>query len=107
MKGISRFLMLLLFMVALFAGLVFSGHNQTPIPLWLGAEFSAKPLSLWVIAAFISGGLVGLVLGLGLWRSWASRRTIKQLRQKLLLAESELLKVKQQGGIVKNESKGT
>jgi uncharacterized integral membrane protein len=106
MKGISRFLMLLLFIIALFAGLVFSGHNQTPVGLWLGTEFGARPLSLWVIAAFISGGLLGLILGLGLWRSRASRKTIKQLRQKLLFTENELKKEKQHGSVSKTELKG-
>jgi uncharacterized integral membrane protein len=99
MKGISRFLMLLLFVIAVFAGLIFSGHNQTRVALWLGTEFSAQPLSLWIIAAFSSGGLLGLILGLGLWRSWASRRKIKQLQRKLLFAENELLKAKQQGNV--------
>jgi uncharacterized integral membrane protein len=95
MKSISRFLILLLFIIALFAGLVFSGHNQTEVALWLGVEFPAQPLSLWVITAFISGGLLGLLLGLGLWRSRASRRQLKQLQKKLLQAENELKMHKQ------------
>jgi uncharacterized integral membrane protein len=106
MKGISRFLMLLLFIVALFAGLVFSGHNQTPVAFWLGTEFAARPLSLWIIAAFISGGLLGLILGLGIWQSRASRKKIKQLQQKLLLAENELMREKQHGSVSKTELKG-
>ncbi len=106
MKGISRFLMLLLFIIALFAGLVFSGHNQTPVALWLGTEFGARPLSLWVIAAFISGGLLGLMLGLGIWQSRASRKKIKQLQQKLLLVENELKKEQQHGSVSKPELKG-
>jgi len=106
MKGISRFLMLLLFIIALFAGLVFSGHNQTPVALWLGTEFSARPLSLWIIAAFISGGLLGLILGLGLWRSRASRKKIQQLQQKLLFIENELKKAQQNGSVSKTELKG-
>jgi len=99
MKSVSRFLMLLLFILALFAGLIFSGHNQTRVGLWLGTEFPAQPLSLWVITAFISGGLVGLLLGLGLWRSRASRKQIKQLQQKLLVTENELKMQKQNGNV--------
>ena len=99
MKGISRFLMLLLFIIALFAGLVFSGHNQTRVVLWLGTEFPAQPVSVWVSTAFISGGLVGLLLGLGLWRSRASRKKIKQLQQKLLMTENELMRQKQHAAV--------
>lgn len=105
MKGISRFLMLLLFISALIAGLVFSGHNQTRIALWLGTEFSPQPLSLWIIAAFISGGLLGLMLGLGLWRNRASRKQIKKLQHKLLLAENELMKGRQPGHVANTELK--
>ena len=99
MKGISRFLMLLLFIIAVFSGLVFSSHNETRVALWLGIDFGAQPLSFWIIAAFSSGGLLGLLLGLGLWRSWALRRKIKQLQRKLVLAENELIKQKQQGNV--------
>ena len=90
MKSVSRFLVLLLFIIALFAGLVFSGHNQTQVALWLGTELPARPISLWVITAFISGGLLGLLLGLGLWRSRASRKQLKLMQKKLLQAENEL-----------------
>ena len=99
MKSISRILMLLLFIVALLAGLVFSGHNQTRVVLWLGTEFGAQPVSLWMISAFISGGLVGLLLGLGLWQSRVSRGKFKQLQKKLLLAENELKMLKQNGNV--------
>lgn len=95
MKSVSRFLMLLLFIFALLVGLIFSSHNQTPVGLWLGTEFTAKPLSLWVITAFISGGLVGLLLGLGLWQTRASRTQIKQLQQKLRFTENKLKMQKQ------------
>ncbi|MES2624334.1 MAG: lipopolysaccharide assembly protein LapA domain-containing protein [Pseudomonadota bacterium] len=99
MKSISRFLMLILFIGALLAGLIFSGHNQTAVPLWLGTDFSAQPLSIWVIAAFISGGLAGLLLGLGLWQGRVSRKKVKQLQQRLLMAENELRKQKQSGNV--------
>ena len=99
MKSVSRFLMLLLFGFALFAGLVFSGHNQTRVGLWLVREFSPQPLSLWVITAFIAGGLTGLLLGLGLWRTRASRKQLKQLQRKLFLTENELKIQKQQTSV--------
>lgn len=99
MKGISRYLMVLLFLVALFAGLVFSSHNQTPILLWPGAGFGAKPVGLWIIAAFSSGGLVGLILAFGLWRNMPSRRSLKKLQQKLLLTETGLVTAKQQNSL--------
>lgn len=105
MKGISRFLMVLLFLVALFAGLVLSSPNQTPIPLSLGAEFGAKLVSLWVIASFISGSLVGLILGLGLWRNMTSPRNIKKLQQKLVLTRIELMKARQLNSVSRTELK--
>lgn len=99
MKSISRFLALLLFIGVLSAGLVFSGHNQTRIGLWLGTEFPAQPLSLWITAAFVAGGLMGLLLGPGLWQGRVSRKRLKQLQHKLQLAENELKTLKQHGNV--------
>jgi uncharacterized integral membrane protein len=99
MKRVSGFLVLLLFICALLAGLIFSAHNQTRVGLWLGTEFPAQPLSLWIITAFISGGLAGLLLGPGLLRTRASRKQIRQLQQKLHFTENELKMQKQNGNV--------
>jgi hypothetical protein len=34
------------------------------VPLWLGTDLDPEPLSIWMLLAFASGGLIGLVLGL-------------------------------------------
>ncbi len=85
-----RFLRIVLFGLILVAVLVFSSHNTTKIAVWLGHELIAQPVSLWIISAFISGGLAGLLMGQGIWRRLQYRHEIPKLQQKIKLAESEL-----------------
>jgi uncharacterized integral membrane protein len=107
MKSFFRFVALLIFICVLAAGLIFSGHNRTPVVLWLGTEFAAQPLSLWIIAAFIIGGLIGLLLGLGIHQGGASRRKLKKLQRTLELTENELLVLKQHGNVAEDKVQDT
>jgi len=48
-----------------------------------------QPVALWVLSAFVIGGMVGLVLGAGLFRQWRSVREIQRLRAELQRIENE------------------
>lgn len=90
MKRLARLVLVLLLLAVLLAGFVFTLNNTMPVPLWLGVPLEPQPLGLWMLLAFGSGGLIGLLLGLGLWRRFRQRLEVRQLRAKLRQAEQEL-----------------
>jgi len=90
MKRLVKFLLFLLLLLVLLAGFVFTLNNTTAVPLWLGVDFNPKPLSVWMLLAFSSGGLIGLLLGLGLWQRFLHAREARQLRIRVQQLEQEL-----------------
>lgn len=97
MKRLARFLLLMLLLAVLLAGFVFTLNNTTAVPLWLGTDLDSQPLGLWMLLAFATGGLLGLLLGLGLWRRFRQNIELRQLRTKVRQLESELGALKKQG----------
>ncbi|MGV3592684.1 MAG: lipopolysaccharide assembly protein LapA domain-containing protein [Gammaproteobacteria bacterium] len=97
MKRLARFLLLMLLLAVLLAGFVFTLNNPTAVPLWLGTDLDPQPLGLWMLLAFATGGLLGLLLGLGLWRRFRQNIELRQLRTKVRQLESELIALKKQG----------
>jgi len=81
-----------LFLTLVFiASISFSYFNTTPIGINFGSwQWSAQPISVWIIGAFVSGGAMGLLLGLGLIRSLKSRAEIRKLNKQLSEAKQEL-----------------
>jgi uncharacterized integral membrane protein len=98
MKRLARFVLILLLIAVLLAGFLFTLNNTTPVPLWLGIPLNPQPFGLWMLLAFGSGGLLGLLLGLGLWRRYRQRAEARHLRAKVRQLEQELqaLKLTQQ-----------
>ena len=96
MKRLVRFLLLLLLICVLAAGFVFTLNNTSPVPLWFGTDLNPQPLGLWIVLAFASGGLIGLLLGLGLWHRFRSHVELRQVRGRLRQVEDELAVLKQQ-----------
>lgn len=94
MKRLARFLLFLLLILVLLAGFVFTLNNTAPVPLWLGADLDSKPLSIWMLLAFSAGGLLGLLLGLGLWQRFLNRLEVRQLRARVRQLEQELTQEK-------------
>ena len=95
MKRLARFLLFLLLVVVLLAGFVFTLNNTTAVPLWLGTELAPQPLSIWMLLAFSSGGLLGLLLGFSLWQRFLHAREARQLRTRVKQLEQELEALKQ------------
>lgn len=81
-----------LFLVLVFiASISFSYFNTTEISISLGnIEFSPMPVSVWIIGAFVSGGTIGLLLGLGLVKQLKSRAEIRRLNKKLAESQQEV-----------------
>ena len=49
------------------------------VPLWIGIELSPQSLAVWVLLAFAWGGVLGLMLGYGLFRRVKAQFKINQL----------------------------
>jgi len=99
MKSFVRFLKFLLLMLLVLAAFVFSLKNATPVSLWLVREFAPRPVSLWILVAFTSGALLGLLLGHGLWRLVRLAQQLRNLRTELDQCQHDL--VAQQSGAVR------
>ena len=81
------FFLLLVFGVSV----TFTYYNSTPVTIILGSrQLQAQPVSAWIIGAFVSGGLLGLLFGLRMFRSLKSRAKIRRLTKALTEAEEEI-----------------
>ena len=88
---LSAFFLLLVFAVSI----TFSYYNSTPVAIGIGSwQLQTLPVSVWIIGAFVSGGLLGLLLGLGLFRNLKSRVEIRRLTKALKDAEEEVSKLR-------------
>ena len=81
-----------LFLILVFtASITFAYFNSTPVSISVGAwEFPSQPVSVWIIGAFVIGGAVGLLLGLGIFRNLKSRTEIRRLNKQLADAKQEV-----------------
>ncbi len=91
MSTLSRALAWLVLVVIFLLSVGFSFFNTQQVPLSFGfLVLSAQPLALWVLGAFAAGGLLGLLLGAGLFRRWRQAREITQLRAQVSRLEKEV-----------------
>ena len=73
------------------ASTAFAYYNSTPVTIGIGSwQLQPLPVSIWIIGAFVSGGLLGLLFGLGLFRNLKSRVEIRRLTKALMEAEEEV-----------------
>lgn len=96
MKSLARFVLFLLFLSMLAFGFVFTVNNTNTVPLWFGTVLQAQPLALWILLAFALGGILGLLLGLGVWRRLRVSLELKRLRAQVQQAESQLADLQRQ-----------
>ena len=81
------FFLLLVFGVSV----IFTYNNSIPVTISVGPwQLQAQPVSAWIIGAFVFGGLLGLLFGLGLFRNLKSRAKIRKLTKALIEAEEEI-----------------
>jgi len=90
MLKLSRAFKLLFLVMIFLLSVGFTFFNTQQIALSFGfVVFAPRPLALWVLLAFISGGLVGLALGAGIYRRWRGEREIELLRAELMVTKLE------------------
>ena len=84
---LSGFFLLLVFVAAI----TFLYFNTEPVGIIFGSlSFAPLPVSVWIIGAFVWGGLLGLILGLGVLRQLKSRAEIRRLKKELVNAKQEV-----------------
>jgi len=86
-KILSGFFLITVFGVST----TFSYFNTAPVSIAFGNwQLSPQPVSVWIIGAFVAGGSIGLLLGLGIFRQLKSRTEIRRLRKQLKAAKQEV-----------------
>lgn len=86
-KILSGFFLITVFGVST----TFSYFNTIPVGIAFGNwQLSPQPVSVWIIGAFVAGGSIGLLLGLGIFRQLKSRTEIRRLRKQLKAAKQEV-----------------
>lgn len=84
---LSGFFLLLVFIAAI----TFSYFNTDPVGITFGSlSFAPRPVSVWIIGAFVCGGGLGLILGLGVLRQLKSKAEIRRLKKELANAKLEV-----------------
>jgi len=99
MKSFVRFLKFLLLMLLVLAGFIFAAKNTSSVGLWLLTEHEPRPVSVWLLLAFGSGGVVGLLLGYGMWRRVRLGWQLRQLQRQLQQARNELAELRRQTSV--------
>ncbi len=95
MKSISRFLLLVLLVLVVLAGFIFIINNDEQTALWVIIELPPRAIGLWVLAAFIAGGLVGMLLGYGVWNKVKTRMQLMMVQKKLQQSQHEITRLQQ------------
>lgn len=91
MQKLSNLLSGLFLILVFIVSITFTYFNSTPIIIRFGNwQFTELPVSVWIIGAFVSGGLLGLLLGLRFFSGLRSKSEIKRLNKKLLAAQLEV-----------------
>ena len=91
MRQLTRLLSGVFLLLVFAASVTFTYYNSIPVTIGIGSwQLQPLPVSIWIIGAFVSGGLLGLLLGLGLFRNLKSRVEIRRLTKALMEAEEEV-----------------
>jgi putative membrane protein len=63
MKHLRKFMTALIVLATLLAGVLFALQNEAPVPLdLLVYTFEPQSLALWILIAFVLGGILGMVV---------------------------------------------
>lgn len=91
MKKLARAFALLFLVLTFLLSIGFSFFNTQKISLSFGfLVLEPQPLSVWVLSAFVLGGVAGLALGAGFFRQWRSVRENHRLHAEVKRLELAL-----------------
>ncbi|MFN3162511.1 MAG: lipopolysaccharide assembly LapA domain-containing protein [Pseudohongiellaceae bacterium] len=95
MRKLANILSGLFLILVFLAAIIFAYYNTAPVGLTFGNwEFTARPISVWVIGAFVCGGAIGFLIGLGIFRSMRSAAESRRLKKELEQAKQEVRKLR-------------
>lgn len=95
MRKLAQLLSGLFLMLVFIVSITFSYFNTTPVALtFANWQIPAQPVSVWIIGAFVCGGVIGLLLGTGLVRNLRSRAEIKRLMRQLDQSKQEVAQLR-------------
>jgi uncharacterized integral membrane protein len=89
MKKLIKTLTGFFLLIVMVLSLGFMRANDALVSLSFGAiESQERPVGLWIAAAFVLGGLLGLMVGLRLFSSLIGRLEIARLRSRIAKLEA-------------------
>ena len=94
MKFLLRLLIVSALLLIVLAGVLFSVQNTVQVPLdLLVISLPERSVALWVLLAFASGGLIGMLISMGMiWRLRASllgaNRRLRKLQTPIQIQEN-------------------
>ncbi len=95
MVKLMRFLAWTLFIAVIVSSCIFSALNTVQVPLSLFfIELPEQAISRWIVTAFVLGGMIGLLLGVGMFNRLKTKAEISRLNKKLGAYELELNKLR-------------
>jgi uncharacterized integral membrane protein len=90
MRKLVQLIAGLFLLLVLVLSLVFLRANDAPAALSFGRwETGEQAIGLWVVSAFVLGCVLGLLVGLRLFRSLLNRVEIAKLRRRIEKLERE------------------
>jgi lipopolysaccharide assembly protein A len=98
MKLARKLLTVLIGLIPLVVGVLFALQNTTPIPLdLLVYTFEPQSIALWILVAFVLGGLLGLIASAAVLVRM--RATLGSCRRQLNRTSMELSKLRNEGPV--------
>jgi len=95
MRKLGNIVSGLILVLVFLASITFSYFNTTEIGLTFGSfEFAARPISVWIVGGFVTGGLLGLLLGLRIFHQLKTRSELKRLTKELEKSQQEVNKLR-------------
>jgi uncharacterized integral membrane protein len=82
-KSFSRFITFLVFVSIALLSFLFAWNNTTEVVLWIGIDLPPLSVGVIVIVVFITGGIIGLLLGIGIFRQMKNLFEVRKLRSEL------------------------
>jgi lipopolysaccharide assembly protein A len=99
MKLARKLFTVLIVLVTLIGGVLFALQNAAPVPLdLLVYTFGPQSIALWILVAFVLGGLLGLIASAAILVR--TQATLSSCRRQLDRTLTELSKLRSEGPVV-------
>lgn len=98
MRTLKRLLVRFFVVCVFVAAVAFASYNDTPVAVGLGDwRLPPQAVSIWILGAFVIGGILGLLLGLRLFHGFRGNSRVRKLSRQLAAARQEIALLKTGG----------